>query len=277
MQPGFPGVRENLKRQEEGKDIRSAARLGKRPGGFQRGVRVKGDGHFPVQFSLRLTAIQQKQRQNLTNGTVGFRQPPRLLPAGFQGSHGIRIVFCLTISGKHFRNKGRVTVQNQSGSLRAAQLQTQFHKIPIIVGQPGKLPAGFAQGVFSQLRLNPAQSVLPPHGTASVGDCQIEFAIFLPEYAPQVIAQCPGKLTIAGGRCTIHLHLPFLAAAVGATPGKAAKCVKIVRFCYVHKNSPKERSAYSRYALQRLFIGTDGAHDGGSVLQRLFAGTDCHL
>ena len=95
------------------------------------------------------------------------------------------------------------------------------------MGQPGEFPAGLAEGIFSQLRLNLTQAIGAPHGTASVDDGHDGLTVLVMKNVPESVAQITRKGAVQGGFFAVNLDIPFLAAAVGAVACDAAECVKI--------------------------------------------------
>ena len=119
------------------------------------------------------------------------------------------------------------------------------------MGQAGEHPAGFAQGAFSQFRLNPAKPITAPHGAASVDDGHGRFAVGSAHHLPETVAQRSGQGAVEPGGSVVYLHLPLLAATVRAFPGGAAEAVIVVRFEKQHgKLLLAQKEAHTpRYAL----------------------------
>ena len=93
------------------------------------------------------------QRQRFPDAMGFVRQNGQHdLPGGFQRSHGFDVIpRCTAIRAGVHHQRGKRRIQNQLRGFRAAQLQPQLGKIPVIMGQAGEHPAGFAQGAFSQM------------------------------------------------------------------------------------------------------------------------------
>lgn len=144
--------------------------------------------------------------------------------AAFQQNFHIQgIIVRAGVSGALFQPVPVGLRQQEPGGFRAAQFQSQLEKAAVVMGQPGEFPTGFAQCLFAQLRLDAAQAVLPPHGTAGCFQGQVGGAVFLLEEAAQPVTQFSGQAAVVGAFFGIHCHIPQLAAAVGAGGGDAVK------------------------------------------------------
>ena len=100
--------------------------------------------------------------------------------------------------------------------------------------QPGKFPTHVAQRRLSQLCLNAAQAVLPPHGAAVVLGCHLHAVFRILQHLAQTLPQGAGESTVAGSGGIVHIHIPFLAAAVRAAPGQTAEGIVVTGFAYIH-------------------------------------------
>ena len=152
------------------------------------------------------------------------------IPAAAQDVHDICVIVGCCPAGLGLLGDGvRRGGQDQPGSFWTGKLQTQLHKIPVIMAQPGKLPANGTQGVVTKLRLDPAKTVLPPHGTAAVFDGHNGAVVGILEHLQQTLTQFTGQRPVAGGGFRVHIHFPLLAAAVRAGRGDTAEAGIIFR------------------------------------------------
>ena len=132
-----------------------------------------------------------------------------------QNVHELVVILRLLAAGDRLRDEFQRGFQDQPGGLGAAQLQPQLHKIAVVMAQPGELLAYLTQGIVTQLRLDPAQTIIAPHGAAAVAVSKVGLPVLVIEIFAQGIAQRTLHGAIPGGGCGIHLHIPFMTAAVG--------------------------------------------------------------
>ena len=90
---------------------------------------------------------------------------------------------------------------------------------------------------MAQGRLNAAEAILPPHGTATIHDGHDHFPVLFLQNLTESVAQFTGELQIKFSGSIVHLDIPLLAAAIGAITGDTAECIKIRRFYDFHKFS----------------------------------------
>ena len=93
-----------------------------------------------------------------------------LLAALTEEFHDLRLVVRLVTAGLCLYKKTAVAAEDQPCRFRAGQLQTQLHKIAVVVTQPGKVPAGLTEGIVTQLCVDTAKTIGAPHRAATVFD-----------------------------------------------------------------------------------------------------------
>ena len=163
----------------------------------------------------------------------------RFCPGLQQNLHGIFVVIRGISAGELFHQICVVLgAQNQPGGLRAGQFQSVFPECTVIMAQARKFTAGLAKGIVAQLRLNAAQAVTAPHGTAAVFDGHHGTPIrIVLQNGTQAVTQCTGQAAVVCGGAIIDLHFPFFTAAVQAQTCNAAESIIISRFTNLHNFS----------------------------------------
>ena len=203
-------------------------------------------GHPPfVQGRLHFPAPDQHQGQAFPHRPAGiFQQFQGVFPARQQDFHGFPVIFPLPVPGNGlFDPTVFPDLQNPPGGLGAAQFQLTLLKISVIVGNSGKFPAGSAQGVMAQLRLNGAQPILPPHGAPLILQLQNRLSVPVCQGFSQPVSQFSRKAPVKFRSGLLHLNFPFMAAAVRAFSRQALKCFKIIRLSDLHILSPSYYAA----------------------------------